>query len=138
MPDVLPPAADELEDLALRLRGHLSLLAPEVEELALAPSADSVLRCCALACVGEARGKLRAAPPPGPNGAAAYARRLARTLDSLCEHYEKLGGGGICPACDRPIMREEPSVLTDYLSPSGPTARSIRIHARCANTVRRR
>lgn len=33
------------------------------------------------------------------------------TLDSLCEHYEKLGGAEICPACDKPIMRGEPSVL---------------------------
>ncbi|MEU6379288.1 DUF6415 family natural product biosynthesis protein [Streptomyces sp. NPDC046909] len=136
-PDVLPPAADELEDLIRRLRGHLSLLAPEVEEQALTHSTDGVLRYCALACVGEAHGKLRVAPLPGLSGAAAYARRLARTLDSLCEHYEKLGGADICPACDRQIMREEPSVLTEYLSPSGATSRSTRIHAHCANTVRR-
>ncbi|WP_390897662.1 DUF6415 family natural product biosynthesis protein [Streptomyces justiciae] len=91
-PAVPPPAADELEDLILRLRGHLSLLAPEVEELALALSVDSVLRYCALACVGEARGKLRAAPLPGPNGAAAYARRLARQHGRLSAHDRFVAG----------------------------------------------
>ncbi|MGP4083687.1 hypothetical protein [Streptomyces sp. KR55] len=70
-------------------------------------------------------------------GVAAYARRLVRTLDSLCEHYEKLGGAEICPACDKQIRCEKPSALSDYLSPSGATARSTRIHTHCANTVRR-
>ncbi|MFG3034594.1 DUF6415 family natural product biosynthesis protein [Streptomyces sp. NPDC048253] len=44
------------------------------------------------ACVGEARGKLRAEPGHGPGGTLGYAQRLARVLNALCDHYEKIGG----------------------------------------------
>jgi hypothetical protein len=136
-PDTLPSAADELEAITHQLRRHLELLAPEVEQLALELPRESVPRYCALACVGEARGKLRASPHPGPSGAAAYARRLARTLNALCGHYEKLRGVGICPACQEPIRDAEPSMPCDYTGPSSPAARSSRTHAGCAKAVRR-
>ncbi|MGW0632097.1 DUF6415 family natural product biosynthesis protein [Streptomyces sp. NPDC002758] len=51
---------------------------------------DSIPRYCALACLGEARGKLRAQPSPVPGGDLAYARRLARALNALCDHFEAL------------------------------------------------
>jgi hypothetical protein len=89
-PDVLPPPAAEVETLTSLLRGHLELLVPEVEAATGRLANDSIPRCCALACVGEARGKLRATPGPGHDGATAYARRLARVLTALCDHYEKL------------------------------------------------
>lgn len=89
-PDVLPPAADELDTLTLTLRGHLELLAPVVEKGANSLDKDSIPRYCALACVGEARGKLQAVPSPSPHGPVAYARRLARVLDALCDHHETL------------------------------------------------
>lgn len=89
-PDVLPPAADEVDMLTLTLRGHLELLAPEVEGAAKKLNRESIPRYCALACVGEARGKLRAQPGRGPHGPVAYARRLARVLNALCDHHEKL------------------------------------------------
>ncbi|MFJ5842736.1 DUF6415 family natural product biosynthesis protein [Streptomyces shenzhenensis] len=84
-PDALPPAADELPTLVSTLRGHLELLVPEVEAAALRLHPDSIPRYCAIACAGEARGKLRAEPRPGFSGAVAYARRLARVLR---DHYE--------------------------------------------------
>lgn len=92
-PDALPPAGDELRSLTLQLRVHLELLVPEVERTALALSTESIPHYCAIACVGEARGKLRAGPRPGLGGAVAYARRLARVLNALCEHHEKLRDG---------------------------------------------
>ncbi|MGP4011411.1 DUF6415 family natural product biosynthesis protein [Streptomyces sp. 4N124] len=136
-PEALPHPADDLATLTCQLRGHLELLAPKVEQLALDLPRDSVPRYCVLACVGEARGKLRASPLPGLSGAVAYARRLARTLNALCEHYERLRGVGICPACEEPIRDGEPSVPRDYSSPSGTAARSDLIHTHCTNTVRR-
>jgi hypothetical protein len=134
-PDGMTLAAGELDAVTLQLRGHLELLAPEVEQLALELPQESVPRYCALACVGEARGKLRADPGPGRSGAADHARRLARTLNALCEHYEKLRGVRICPLCEEPIRDGEPYVPGDYPSPSGPAARSSRIHAGCANSA---
>jgi hypothetical protein len=91
-PDVLPPAPAEVDTLTATLRGHLELLAPEVELAATRLDSESIPRFCALACVGEARGKLRSAPRPGQYGAVAYARRLARVLNALCDHHEKLTG----------------------------------------------
>ena len=90
VPEALPPTADELETLALLLRGHLDLLMPEVEQQAARLPKDSIPRYCALACLGEARGRLRTAPSPVSGGDLAYARRLARTLNALCDHYEHL------------------------------------------------
>ena len=65
-PDVLLPAAAELDTLTCTLRGHLELLAPEVEQGAGRLDEESIPRYCALARVGEARGKLPAQPLPGP------------------------------------------------------------------------
>jgi hypothetical protein len=73
-----------------KLRGHLELLADEVEQAAVRLPKDEVLRYCVLACVGEARGRLRISPRPGHSSGVAYARRLARVLNALCDHYENL------------------------------------------------
>ncbi|MER5914552.1 DUF6415 family natural product biosynthesis protein [Streptomyces sp. NPDC001982] len=50
----------------------------------------SIPRYCALTCLGEARGKLKAEPNPAPGGDLAYARRLARALNALCDHFDAL------------------------------------------------
>lgn len=88
---VLPPTADELETLTQMLRGHLELLIPEVEQSVRLLKKDSIPRYCALACVGEARGRLRAGPSRRFGAEVGYARRLARALNALCDHYESLG-----------------------------------------------
>ncbi|MGW1799161.1 DUF6415 family natural product biosynthesis protein [Streptomyces sp. NPDC001984] len=93
VPEALPPAADELATLTLQIRGHLAVLMPEVEQLAARMRKNSIPRYCALACLGEARGKLRAEPSPAPGGDVAYARRLARALNALCDHYDALHPG---------------------------------------------
>ncbi|MEU9264569.1 DUF6415 family natural product biosynthesis protein [Streptomyces sp. NPDC048251] len=86
----LAPTAVELDTLTRTARGHLEVLGPEVERLASRLPEQSIPRYCALACVGEARGKLRAEATPTPGGALVYARKLARVLTALCDHHETL------------------------------------------------
>ncbi|MGC9498164.1 DUF6415 family natural product biosynthesis protein [Streptomyces sp. WG7] len=90
-PAVPEPADPEAATLTELLRGHLQMLAPEVEA-AVGTLPDSIARYCALACIGEARDKLRTQPVPRPGGSVAYARRLARVLHALCEHHERMCG----------------------------------------------
>ncbi|MFE3635491.1 DUF6415 family natural product biosynthesis protein [Streptomyces cellostaticus] len=87
-PDALPPAPREVGALTVALRGHLELLVPEVESRAGRLSEDSIPRYCAMACVGEARRKLGGGARPG--GDVVHARRLARVLRALCDHYEQM------------------------------------------------
>ncbi|MHA5050027.1 DUF6415 family natural product biosynthesis protein [Streptomyces sp. SD15] len=139
---LLPPegealAGAELVTLTSLLRGHMELLIPEIDTATAVLPKNDIPRYCALACVGEARGRLRAQPSPVPGGAIAHARRLARSLNALCDHYEALTGVTMCLACDQPIRDGEDSRQYDHASPSSGTARAGRIHARCANTVRR-
>lgn len=88
--DAIQPDADSVAALTAALRGHMELLIPKVEQAAGRLSKDDIPRYCALACVGEARGKLRAAP--GLAGGIVYARKLARSLTALCDHWETLHG----------------------------------------------
>ena len=90
LPEALPLAPGELETLTLQLRGHLELLVPEVEERAKRLPRESIPRFCVLACLGEARERLRAVPTPRFGGPAGHARRLARTLNAVCDHWENL------------------------------------------------
>lgn len=82
---------DEASGLLALLRGEIELMIPEVQDIADRQSQDSIPRYCALACVGEARMKLSLAAGDGLSGQAAYARRLGRVLNALCDHYETLG-----------------------------------------------
>jgi hypothetical protein len=86
-----PPSPEFLDTLTLQIRGHLELLMPEVQEITDRLPEDDIPRYCALACIGEARGKLRIEARPGLSGMLAHARRLARVLNALCDHYETLG-----------------------------------------------
>ncbi|MFD5582842.1 DUF6415 family natural product biosynthesis protein [Streptomyces sp. NPDC058733] len=92
--DVPPPPPTDVETCTALLRGHLQLLIPEVAKRAARLPKDSVPRYCALACVGEARRKLSAHPSPRYGGPAGHARRLARVLRALCDHYENAGHAG--------------------------------------------
>lgn len=91
-PEALPPTGDELQTLTALVRGHLELLVPEVEAAARKLEPDSVHRYTALGCVWEARSRLETQPSPRYGGAPGYARRLARALNALCNHYETLNG----------------------------------------------
>ncbi|MFD5157653.1 DUF6415 family natural product biosynthesis protein [Streptomyces hawaiiensis] len=94
-PDAVPPAGTELDTLTAELRGHIEQLAPEVEQAATRLPESSPTRAAALACVGDAGGQLRA-PELGfavLAGSVMYARRLARVLAALCDHYETVSSG---------------------------------------------
>ena len=90
-PNTLPPTGTELPVLISALRGHLELIIPDVDRVARRQPKDDIPRYCALACIGEARRKLSAQASTGHSGEVAYARRLARVLGALCDHYEALG-----------------------------------------------
>jgi hypothetical protein len=90
LPETLPPAIDELEELTKLLRGHVELLAPEVAELARGLTPKSVRRFTVQQSVWEAESRLAAEPIRRYGGALGYARRLARVLNALCDHYEAL------------------------------------------------
>ncbi|MFM9643543.1 DUF6415 family natural product biosynthesis protein [Streptomyces turgidiscabies] len=89
-PDVLPPAADELATLTMALRGHIQLLIPEVANAAAREPKDSIPRYCALACIGEAHNKLRLGDDDMLSIRVSVARKLARVLNALCDHWETL------------------------------------------------
>jgi hypothetical protein len=91
VPGALPPRDAELETLTATVRGHIELLAPEVETAAERLT-GVITRHGVLACVWEARSRLEAKPTPRFGGPAGYARRLARALNALCDHYEALNG----------------------------------------------
>ncbi|MEU7305360.1 DUF6415 family natural product biosynthesis protein [Streptomyces sp. NPDC007206] len=91
-PDALPPAAAELDVLTAMLRGHLALLIPEVEAKAGRLPKDRVRRYCALACVDEANRKLRVGDGCTPAARVAVARKLARSVNAMCRHYQLLHG----------------------------------------------
>lgn len=137
-PDESPaPEGAELEALTLLLRGHLELLIPEVEAAASRMPSNDIPRYCALACLGEARQRLRESPSPVPGGAIAHARRLARALHAVCDHYEALTGVAMCLVCDQPIRSGDDSLPYDHGSRAGGAAGAGRIHARCKGTRRR-
>lgn len=127
----------DVEELTQALREQMDRLIPEIEKLAGRLHRDDVPRYCALACVGEARGKLRASPSAGLGGDVAYARKLARSLAALCDHFETLTGQVMCVACDRPIRRSDDAVPLDQVSSSG-GAITARVHADCADAPRPR
>ncbi|MDQ0993124.1 DUF6415 family natural product biosynthesis protein [Streptomyces sp. V3I7] len=91
VPEVLPPSDAEIESLTRTVRRHLELLIPEVEATVRRLGKESIPRYCALACVGDARRRLNSEPSRRYGGVAGHARRLARALDALCDHYEKVG-----------------------------------------------
>lgn len=92
VPDGLPSSDSEIETLTRTVRGQLELLIPEIETAARKLDKESIPRYCALACVGDARGRLQAEPSRRYGGAAGHARRLARALNALCDHYEQMSG----------------------------------------------
>ncbi|MFE9018969.1 DUF6415 family natural product biosynthesis protein [Streptomyces sp. NPDC007808] len=83
---------NDLTTLAHTLRSHMQVLIPEVEAAAGQQPEDSIPRYCALACVGEARRKLRIGNGQTLPARVAVAQKLARCVNALCDHYENLGG----------------------------------------------
>jgi hypothetical protein len=91
------PSEDELETLTLQLRGHLMPALAVVEALADRLPEDDAPRACANVAVMEARTRLTVAPGRTLPARVAHAQRLARSVNTLCDHYENLSG-------DHPIV----------------------------------
>jgi hypothetical protein len=91
-PQAFPPTGDELQTLTATVRGHLELLLPDVEEAARKLKPGSIPTYTLLQCVWDARSRMEAEPSSKTGGPVAYARRLARSLNALCDHYERLTG----------------------------------------------
>lgn len=85
-----PVSPEQLETLQLTLHGQLQLINPIVEEMALGLPKDDAPRACALACVGEARMRVRLEGGDTPPVHMSVARRLARSVNALCDHYDRL------------------------------------------------
>ena len=88
--DAEPPTPDELSTLAPLLRGHINALILIVETAARHLPKGDVPRACAMACVGEARMRLRLGDGDTETVRAAVAVRLARSVNALADHYENL------------------------------------------------
>lgn len=91
VPNALPPSRDELQTFTTTLRGHIAVLAPEVEQAARCRlKAGSTPKYTVLQCAWEARSRLEAEPSSRTGGPIGHARRLARSLNALLDHYERL------------------------------------------------
>lgn len=96
-PDAEVPSVEEVETLTLMLKGHLALIVPEVGRAASGRLGEDTFtranaRLDARMAVVATRNKLRFTPSPSPSAHIAYARRLSRSLNALCDHYEVLRG----------------------------------------------
>ncbi|WP_327695732.1 DUF6415 family natural product biosynthesis protein [Streptomyces sp. NBC_00459] len=91
--DAAVPSVEELHTLMLMLKGHLALIIPELGRAASARRGDDTLtRADARMAISETCRKVRIKPGPALSAHIAYARRLSRSLNALCDHYEKLCG----------------------------------------------
>jgi hypothetical protein len=90
-PDAYPQDG-ELEEQRLLLFQHLREVIPVVEDAARRRPTESVLRAVAAAEAETARELLDAHPEPGLRAALQHVRRLARSAQSLCGHYDMLTG----------------------------------------------
>ncbi|WP_435601588.1 DUF6415 family natural product biosynthesis protein [Streptomyces sp. C10-9-1] len=85
-----PPLAEDLDTLSETLRGHIRLLVPEIRAaIRTAPMGDTT---AAIAQIGidEAWRRLTTTPGFGPDASYRHARKLAMSVQSLCDHWENL------------------------------------------------
>ncbi|MEU9245695.1 DUF6415 family natural product biosynthesis protein [Streptomyces sp. NPDC048385] len=91
-PDARPIPTDQLPTLATALRGHVEELIPAIEAMTRQLPVGDIPSACALACCREARIRLGLRPGYNSPGQMTVAMKLARSVKSLCDHYENLGG----------------------------------------------
>ena len=91
--DAAPVPADEVPVLISTLRGHLELIVPEVEVCAAQlpeNPAVTIPAACALVATADVRRLLDVVPRTGYGSAIVHARRLARRVNAMVDHYENL------------------------------------------------
>lgn len=85
----LPP--ERLEILHLALTGMAHVAIPEIEAASGRLPKDDIPRACALACVGEARMRLRLPSGETFEKQLVLTRKLARAVRALADHCQALG-----------------------------------------------
>ncbi|MGW4563747.1 DUF6415 family natural product biosynthesis protein [Streptomyces sp. NPDC004561] len=81
----------------------------------------------ARAGVRKARRRLVEIEAAGLFGEVARVKRLARSVVSLCDHYDTLSGVRMCLVCDKPIEGGDPWEPYGQVSPSGGATWSGRV-----------
>lgn len=81
---------EDLDDLAETLRGHVRLMVPELRALVCSQPPGDVSAQIAEIGADEAWRRLNTTPGFGPEAAYRRARKLAMSVQSLCDHYETL------------------------------------------------
>ncbi|MEU9065438.1 DUF6415 family natural product biosynthesis protein [Streptomyces sp. NPDC048306] len=81
----------EVAEMIARLREDIAGLIPAVEALTQTLPKDDVPRACALACIGEARMRLRLGDGDTERVRLSVAVRMARTANALADHHQALG-----------------------------------------------
>jgi hypothetical protein len=81
---------EELDDLTEVLRAHVRLMVPELRALIRSQPAGDVSAQIAEIGADEAWRRLNTTPGFGPEAAYRRARKLAMSVQSLCDHYETL------------------------------------------------
>lgn len=118
-------------------RKVLDVLMPRVEQLAAALPHNDVTAKVALAGVVEARRRLVEPEAAGLHGEAERVKRLARSVISLCDHYDSLSGVRMCLLCDQPIEASDAWEHYQQAGLTGGPGQPGRVHAPCARTARR-
>ncbi len=63
-------------------------------------------------------------------------KRLARSVQALCDRLETLTGVTNCLACDQKIEATDEALPYSQISPSGGADHPGKVHARCATAGR--
>ncbi|GGN46846.1 DUF6415 family natural product biosynthesis protein [Streptomyces fuscichromogenes] len=80
----------ELAELATGYRTHIETLIPAVQARAELLPSRHPNRVSAMLCIGVARDQLRLGPGDSDAIRSAVATKLARSVQSLCRHYDRL------------------------------------------------
>ncbi|MDN3297000.1 DUF6415 family natural product biosynthesis protein [Streptomyces ficellus] len=84
------PQLQDLDALTKALRGHVQLLVPEIRAIIRTQPAGDLHSGIAQIAIGEAWRRLHTTPGFGPDAAYRRAKKLAMSVNSLCDHYENL------------------------------------------------
>ncbi|WP_137991286.1 DUF6415 family natural product biosynthesis protein [Streptomyces vilmorinianum] len=133
-----PPLLEDLDKLTNSLRGHISLLVLELRGLLEGFAATDPAACVARVGVEEAWRRLHTTRGFGPQAVHRHAERLARSVNSLCDHYQNLNpvvdhpaetdGGANCRYCPRP----SPDVVIGVHDVSSGPGIPVTAHSTCA------
>ncbi|MGW2559464.1 DUF6415 family natural product biosynthesis protein [Streptomyces sp. NPDC001514] len=85
-----PPLLEDLDRLTDILRGHVQLLVPEIASLIRRLPRGDGPACVAQIGIDEAWRRLHTTRGFGPDAAYRHAKKLALSVNSLCDHYENL------------------------------------------------